>query len=181
MSISDFHNFVLNISNTPEFERLNGYTTVLMCNHNNVNDIMNYRKQWFVNNFTNFNNIENQKYYDYYDKNITDSFSGNFAPPPCFLNTHDRYIREDEQRIEKENQNDDVYWHYVYVSNKYSSIVQFEKLTNEDPSDYENSLYESEYESSENVSLYSDIDDYNYNEDYNVEDEEIQYEDDYDY
>jgi len=181
MSMSDFHNFVLNISNTPEFEQLNGCTTVLMCQHNNVNDIMNYRKQWFVNNFTNFNNIEHQKYHDYYDKNITDSFSRNFAPPPCFLNAYDRYIREEEQKIENENQNDDVYWHYFYVSNKYSSIVDLEKLTNEDLSEYENSFYESEYESSENVSIYSDIDDYNYNEDYNVDDEEIQYEDDYDY
>lgn len=187
MSVYEFHNFVSNIYNSPEFERLNGYTTVLMCNHYNTNDIMNYRKQWFVNNFTNFNNIDKQQYYDYYDKYITDSFSGNFAPPPCFLNTHDRFIREEQAKNEKEieeNQNDDVYLHYVDISNKYRTIVQFQqynKYNNEENSENEDSFYESEYQSSENISIYSDIDEYNYDDDYDVYEEESQYEDDYDY
>lgn len=184
MSVADFHNFISNIHNSDEFERLNGYTTAMMCNHHKRNDIKKYRKEWFVNNFTNFNNIVKQQYYDYYDKNITDTYSGQFAPPPCFSNAHDRYLREEEERIKKEiedYQHDDVYLHYIDNSNKYDTIVKMQQYNNEEHSENEESFYESSHESSENISIYSDMDDYNDDDYYDVFDDETQYEDDYDY
>lgn len=185
-SYSNFQSFVSKMydSNSAEYELFNGYTTFMMCYRENRDNIKEHRKKWIVNNYTNYSSGDNSEYYNFYNKTVTDTYSGVFAPPPCFYN---EILREEQRLLDQERKeaeewyNDDIQTHYRDIANKYARSIERPQELNENVCDYdmEYSENETDYNTSvEDVEYITDTyDDY---QDYECDDyEEEQYEDDY--
>lgn len=177
--MTDFAKYIEDIvsNNSPEADLLHGYTTFLMLNPANRLDIKDYRMRWFVNNYTNYDNVDKRPYYEYYKNNITDQYSGVFNPPSCIFYKEERQ-KESEKQEELERYNDDIEVHYREIANRHMRKCHNTNDDMENPEVFD----ENETQTDDNdISSYTDNDDY-----YDFDDpmfyEETDYEeDDYDY
>lgn len=184
--IDGFDNFVnnsINNENDPNAIFLNGYTTFMMCNKDNRENIKEYRMNWLINNYVNYENIDKRPYYEYYKNNINDTYSGVFNPPPCFYNEMIREERRKEEEARKEWEeyyNDDIAMHYREIANRH--LTRWDMLKeDQDCISYveENESYNSE-DDKDSFLEYED-EDYYYDDEYYDDMSEVYEEDDYDY
>jgi hypothetical protein len=183
----DFNNYVNTIltdENSPMANILNGHTTFLMSKPENRDNIKEYRMKWFVNNYTDFVNTDKQEYYDNYLKNINDSYSGVYNPPPCFYNEIVRQNNKEAAQRQKEideYNNDEIKMHYDYLQARYNDIINMlkPKNTEEDNEDLI-SEYTQDYSCIDELDYQSSIDFYdNYDYDDDYESQTEYFEEDY--
>lgn len=160
----------------PLAEYFQAFTTASMCDRNTRQKIHDTRKKWVISNFVEYKNVDTEEYSIYYDNNVVDTYSGVFAPPPCRMNSEEK----EENEIYQE---DDIDIHYRDIANKYTNITNMQKYQKDEEEDEE--VYYTEYESDysqdngyTSLTEFSDFDDYDDVDDY---DEDIYFEDDYDY
>lgn len=156
---------------TSENIYLNGYTTFMLCQNNDIDIIKEQRMHLLINIFTNYNNHNFEKYVDYYKNNIIDNY--------VF-----KINKSDNTTIySKKEEYDEIVEHYKDISNKYTAINNFimNKLQDNDKdSIYDDINIEELSVSNSTTSEYSDY--------FNDEDEYFEYfddledeDDDYDY
>lgn len=187
--ISNFQDYTNNIlgNRIAESDIFNGYTTFLMCNRNNREDIRRHRMNWMITNFVTYNCDADAKkdlkdlrdvYKDFYERNVEDTYSGHFDPPGCFYNyvlklddmEREKYLKECEERY-----NDDIETHYRDISNRYNVVSRIETLSDDEYDDvYESDDYDTGYITQSDI--IDEYDDYEYFDDYY---EETEIEDDY--
>lgn len=151
-----------------ESDILNGYTTFLMTNKQNRDNIKNYRMDWIINNYTGDDNKEDLE--NFYKNNINDTYSGLFNPPKCIFNEIEREERREEEIKRKECEeyyNDDVKIHYDILAIKFSTNKRkFDAIDNNDEEYFtEEDDISNEYYS-DNTSIYDDYELDLYNNDY---------------
>lgn len=182
----NFQSFVSTVydPHTAESELFNGYTTFMMCNRDNRENIKDLRRKWIVNNYTNYTSGDHSQYYDFYNQTVNDTYPGVFAPPPCFYNEilrEEQRQRDEERREAEELYNDDIQTHYRDIANKYARSIERPQEFNDNDCDEEMEFsdIETDYNTSvEDVEYFTDTYDDYY--DYEYDDyEEEQYEDDY--
>lgn len=169
---------------TPESEVFNGYTTFMMCNRDNRENIKQHRMNWVINNFTNYSTGDHSEYHNMYTQTVNDTYSGIFSPPPCFYNEmmrEEQRQREDEVKEAEDHYNDDIQTHYRDIANKYACSIEnpYKAGYNEydfdsEYNDMDESVFESDYSTSvDDVEYYTeDYEDFEY--------EEPQYDGEYD-
>lgn len=183
---SQFQSFVSTVYDpeSAESELFNGYTTFMMCNKENRENIKEHRMKWIVNNYTNYAPGDHSDYYNFYNQTVNDTYPGVFAPPPCFYNEilrEEQRQKDQERREAEEWYNDDIQTHYRDIANKYARSIETpqEFAGNDCECEMEYSDIETDYNTSvEDAEYFTDTYDDYY--DYEYDDyEEEQYEDDY--
>jgi len=191
MDFSDFHKDVESImkdATDPTSILLNGYTTFMMANKNNIEFIKNNRMHWFINNYLYKQSISTminyQDYINYYKINIQDTYPYLYNPPSSYYTDSVPIPIPNTlcDSITSSSHTDDIDDHYLDYNNKYDRYVEFfnsqqKHLYNDNEELYDNQ-YDSLYDSSYDSDSYSD---YESNEESYIEYNSDYFEEDYDY
>lgn len=156
---------------SPENEYFNGYTTFMMCNPKNRENIRKIRLSFLINNYLNYKNTDTApQYINYFNENFEDDYMHKFHEPQIDTCDH----REED---------DDVADHYKHVANKYSIASNMLLSSHGEDDNCRESLFAESLCDCE--SYISDVSEYSqyseYFDDYINEFSEEEEEDDYDY
>ncbi len=172
----DFGNYVNNIlanKGDPNANILQGYTTFLLSQKYNQNNIQDYRMKWFVNGYIDYSNIDTTEYYNYFRNNIQDNYSIPLKQCVEKLNDDTNHFTYDEIKM-----------HYDELDARYKDILNMAKpkSTDDENEDYVSviSMEDSNNEELEYQSSMDFYEDYDYEDDYCSQSEYYE-EDDYDY
>lgn len=155
---------------SPENEYFNGYTTFMMCNPKNRDNIQKIRLSFLINNYLNYQNADMiPEYIKYFNENFEDNYTYTFHAPQ--IDTRD-HCKED----------DDVVDHYKHVANKYSIASNMLLYQGEDDNCRESLYGESMCDCDSYISDHSEYSQYSeYFDDYINDFSEEEEDDDYDY
>ena len=101
------------------------YCTYLVSHKYDIDVIKSYRKNAIIDFYITQNNLDNslrKELDNYYIENIKDTFNKKLNPPPCFFHEARMEKLQEEERVKRDIETDDVAQHYINLKNMYKTV-----------------------------------------------------------